>query len=39
MVKRKMKRFLWGQKVLEASAHPNLNSRLTPRRKKCPGTK
>ena len=30
---------LWGQKVLEASAHSISNPRPTPRRKKCPGTK
>ena len=29
---------LWGQKVLEASAHSISSLRLTPRRKKCPGT-
>ena len=30
---------LWGQKVLEASAHSILNPRPTSRRNKCPGTK
>ena len=29
---------LWGQKVLEVSAHSISSPRLTPRRKKCPGT-
>ena len=29
---------LWGQKVLQASAHSVPNPRLTPRRKKCPRT-
>ena len=29
---------LWGQKVLEASAHSISSPRPTPRRKKCPGT-
>ena len=28
---------MWGQKVLEASAHSISNSRPTLRRKKCPG--
>ena len=32
-------RLLWGQKVLEVSAHSISNPRPTPRRKKCPGTK
>ena len=30
---------MWGQKVLEASAHSISNPRPTPRRKKCPRTK
>ena len=29
---------MWGQKVLEVSAHSILSLRPTPRRKKCPGT-
>ena len=29
---------MWGQKVLEASAHSISSPRPTPRRKKCPGT-
>ena len=30
--------YLWGQKVLEASAHSISSPRPMPRRKKCPGT-
>ena len=29
---------MWGQKVLEVSAHSTSSPRPTPRRKKCPGT-